>query len=119
MTKLTLGFNEQDFEQYEAYRILKTKGRKISKYVAQLVLQEQQNSDIKSLIRETIQEELKNLDVSQIASTPSEDIQEKPSNSSKSKSKSKSEKDTSVDKFSGSDEDIVDSLLSSFPGMGD
>ena len=116
MTKLTLGFNEQDFEQYEAYRILKTKGRKISKYVAQLVLQEQQNSDIKSLIRETIQEELKNLDVSQIVSTSSEDIQEKPSNS---KSKNKSEKDTSADKFSGSDEDIVDSLLSSFPGMGD
>ena len=41
MLRLTLGFNEDDFNQYEAYKILKSRGRKISKYIAELVLKEQ------------------------------------------------------------------------------
>lgn len=118
MPKLTLGFNEQDFTQHEAYNILKGKGRKISKYVAELVLNDQENQDIKKLIKDTISEELANITptLEAAATATSSKSKEKPEKESK---KSKKKAEEVPESFYGSDDDIVDSLLSSFPGMGD
>ena len=116
MPKLTLGFNEQDFAQHEAYNILKGKGRKISKYVAELVLNDQENRDIKKLIKETISEEFANITPTLEAAAASSKTKEKPEKESK---KSKKKAEDVPDSFYGSDDDIVDSLLSSFPGMGE
>jgi hypothetical protein len=113
MLRLTLGFNEDDFNQYEAYKILKSRGRKISKYIAELVLKEQNQKDIKELIEKTIREELSNIEIQQT--------------SSKNERNKKTDNKTNVDKtdnslpenFLESDTDIVNSILSGFPGLED
>ena len=113
MLRLTLGFNEDDFNQYEAYKILKSRGRKISKYIAELVLKEQNQKDIKELIEKTIREELSNIEIQQT--------------SSKNERNKKTDNKNNVDKtdnslpenFLESDTDIVNSILSGFPGLED
>ena len=113
MLRLTLGFNEDDFNQYEAYKILKSRGRKISKYIAELVLKEQNQKDIKELIEKTIREELSNIEIQQA--------------SSKNERNKKTDNKNTVDKadnslpenFLESDTDIVNSILSGFPGLED
>ena len=113
MLRLTLGFNEDDFNQYEAYKILKSRGRKISKYIAELVLKEQNQKDIKELIEKTIREELSNIEIQQTSS--------KNERNKKTDNKNNVEKnDNSLpENFLESDDDIVNSILSGFPGLED
>ena len=112
MLRLTLGFNEDDFNQYEAYKILKSRGRKISKYIAELVLKEQNEKDIKELIEKTIRKELSNIEIKQ-------ETQKQQNTQKTDHSKKRNENNTFPESFMESDEDIVSSILSGFPGMDD
>lgn len=105
MNNINLGFNLNDPVQKEAYVILKGMGRRKAAYISELVVNDDEKLTVKK-VREVIREELSKINIESQKTTKKSQ-----------KNPQKKEANDNADDFLGSDEDTVNSLLSSMPGF--
>ena len=105
MNNINLGFNLNDPVQKEAYVILKGMGRRKAAYISELVVNDDEKLTVEK-IREVIREELSKVNIESQKTTKKSQ-----------KNPQKKEVNDNADDFLGSDEDTVNSLLSSMPGF--
>lgn len=105
MNNINLGFNLNDPVQKEAYVILKGMGRRKAAYISELVVNDDEKLTVEK-VREVIREELSKINIESQKTTKKSQ-----------KNPQKKEANDNADDFLGSDEDTVNSLLSSMPGF--